>query len=337
MRPWLSVFLSIWCLLAAGLALWPFDFNLRCLICWNGARIEATDGLLLFSSHGMARAAVPAVFNQRLVESGHLRVEMQITPANDVQGGPARILTYSADPFQRNFTVAQDGGNLILRLRSNTADFNARRNELILRDVFLAGQTMHILIVYDTRGISVVLDGVEQARLDGAQIDFASWDANFDLYLGNEATGDRPWFGAIERVMIRSSLADPPLADFDFATGVDGSPGVLRAADLVFPDPFWGFGLASMLRDEHFNALDFVLHVGMLLPVGLLATLLFVRGGADPGAVFVLLAFLLAFALAVEFAQDFTANRTASFFDLLSGFLGGLLGFAGARRWQRRE
>ena len=50
--------------------------------------------------------------------SGAFRLEVEATPTDTAQHGPARLITWSEDASQRNATLAQDGKAAVLRVRS---------------------------------------------------------------------------------------------------------------------------------------------------------------------------------------------------------------------------
>jgi hypothetical protein len=73
----------------------------------------------LIASAGPATKVIDAVR-----QSGSLTVEAWIEPANATQGGPARIVTLSRDPGQRNFTLGQGAAAYEMRFRTATTSPN---------------------------------------------------------------------------------------------------------------------------------------------------------------------------------------------------------------------
>jgi len=53
-----------------------------------------------------------------------ITIEVWIKPANTTQAGPARIVTVSKDPGQRNFTLGQKGSAYEVRLRTTSTSPN---------------------------------------------------------------------------------------------------------------------------------------------------------------------------------------------------------------------
>ena len=321
-----AIALLAWAAFATALALSPYRFEWRCLICHNGAAIEPDRGALVFEAPGMARATVPPAFVDRLIAAGTMTLEIELATAIPAQSGPARILSYSAGPYSRNVTIGQERDALIVRLRTGRADRNGKAHEIAVPGVFESGAARDIVVRLAGDGTEVIVDGATAIRAPSARADFASWDPGFDLFLGNESTGDRPWLGALYRVAMTARPDRPPLAEFDFGQPHTPAAAILGVSDLQLPA--W-FAHLVPLRGEAFQTKDFVLHVGMLLPVGFLSMLAFARARSDAASLAVSALIVLIYALAVEVAQHFTPTRTMSALDFLYGCLGGLVGMAG--------
>jgi hypothetical protein len=118
------------------------------------------------------------------------------------QGGPARIVSYSHDPLYRNFTLAQQGRNLIMRLRTTKTDLNGTNPEVELKNVFLSNEPYHIAVTYDFQQESIYFNGQLRLRSPVPGGKFSNWDPTFPLILGNENTGNRPWNGQLFLVAI---------------------------------------------------------------------------------------------------------------------------------------
>jgi hypothetical protein len=324
--------LALWAALAAALALSPYAFEWRCLICKNGATVETDPAGLAFRSPGLARAEVPPGFARTLTEAGTMTIEMTLAPRRVAQSGPARILTHSASPYSRNFTLGQDRDALVLRFRTGDVDRNGRINEITLPEVFTDTAEIRLEVTHDRTGTTVVVDGAETFEAPNARADFTSWNDGFDLIVGNESTGDRPWLGVVRRLVIAGGPEAPALVDLDFAGSTEASSAPAQLSDLQIPRIFLHL---IPLRGESFKLQDFILHMGMLLPIGFLAVLTFGRERREATLIAVSTLTVLAYAFAVEIAQHFTATRTMSALDFLWGALGGLLGAAAGQAVRR--
>ena len=85
--------------------LWPFDFGF--LHKNNVKWARDGDGVIFYAGQIMSTTPCKSLLNKILPGEG-LSIELSVASQNDNQSGPARIITYSADPMQRNFTVGQE-------------------------------------------------------------------------------------------------------------------------------------------------------------------------------------------------------------------------------------
>jgi len=95
-----------------------------------------------------------------LQKSASLTVVAWIEPESLDQRGPARIVSLSADPGSRNFTLGQVGRNLEFRLRTPTSSTNGH----IVRTTSepLSGTHQQVVVSYD--------DGIIRMTVDGAAV-----------------------------------------------------------------------------------------------------------------------------------------------------------------------
>jgi VanZ family protein len=73
------------------------------------------------------------------------------------QIGPARILSNSIDSGHRNFTIAQDGSDLVVRLRTPHTGLNGVRPEIRLPEVFDDRGRRDIVVTYDGSSLRVAV------------------------------------------------------------------------------------------------------------------------------------------------------------------------------------
>lgn len=74
------------------------------------------------------------------------------------QTGPARILSLSQGPFNRNLTIGQKGSSLSLRLRTPITKENGLRPEFSVPSVFAAPQPHHLILTYNAHQIAFYID-----------------------------------------------------------------------------------------------------------------------------------------------------------------------------------
>ncbi len=156
--------------------------------------------------------------------SGSLTVEVWIRPANLTQNGPARVLTISGDPNNRNLTLGQGlwgdqpSDVFDVRLRTTQTDANGQPS-LTTPSGLLAGGLVHVVYTRSADGqATIYLDGVAQARtVIGGSLD--GWDTGYRLLLANEASGDRPWLGEYDLVALYGRALDPAEVTWNYAAG----------------------------------------------------------------------------------------------------------------------
>ena len=131
---------------------------------------------------------------------GEVTIEAVVSPDTLEQDGPARIVTFSADTGSRNFTLGQEGGTLVLRVRTPRTGGNGTNPELTLCDV-RAGVPQHVLVTYRPGRLRAYLDGKQAFASDENWGDFSNWEPH-QLVLGDEVGGSRDWAGSLEGVAI---------------------------------------------------------------------------------------------------------------------------------------
>lgn len=89
----------------------------------------------------------------------------EVMSANDAQIGPARIITFSADPERRNATLGQTGTRLVLRLRTPLAGDNGAHPELHLPGAVSAAERTRVTALFDRGDIEL-----ESRPMNGALI-----------------------------------------------------------------------------------------------------------------------------------------------------------------------
>jgi hypothetical protein len=94
-----------------------------------------------------------------ILASGAFAIELALASADLAQDGPARIVSHSIDPYARNFTLAQDGRALVLRVRTPWNGPNGNRMELRAENVLGDRAWHHVVASYDRGMAAVFVDG----------------------------------------------------------------------------------------------------------------------------------------------------------------------------------
>jgi len=144
---------------------------------------------------------------QKLKQNNKITIEVWIKPANLSQSGPARIVSMSLDPGQRNFTLGQIGSDIAYRLRTTETSGNGIP-ELDTTKQVLNGEIVHIVATYDGETKYLYINGKQHPESQKVNGDFSGWE-NYPLVIGNEATGDRTWLGKVFLVAIYDRPLSP--------------------------------------------------------------------------------------------------------------------------------
>jgi hypothetical protein len=175
-------------------------------------------GLTVASSTLIAGKAPPRKLIDAVRASGAITLEAWVTPASGSEKGPARIVTLSASPVARNFTLGQEGGRFDIRLRTTGTNENGLPS--LASEAGTAGKApVHVVYTRDASGAAVVhVNGRESGR-GKAGGDLSSWDGGFRLALANELSRDRPWRGTLHLVAVYSRALSPAEVERNHAAG----------------------------------------------------------------------------------------------------------------------
>jgi hypothetical protein len=105
-------------------------------------------------------------FFDELVSRSQLTLVVWMRPDNLDQSGPARIVTYSQSPANRNFTLGQIGNTLTFRLRTPASGINGVSPALYTGPVLSLDKTSFVAAVYDGRTSRLYVDGKQVAHTD---------------------------------------------------------------------------------------------------------------------------------------------------------------------------
>lgn len=186
--------------------------------------VQIRDGHLLVASSTVIGSQDPATKLIDAVRAAHeLSLEVWVRPNDARQAGPARIISLSSNPGERNFTLGQDGDKFDFRLRTTQTSQNGIPSTATAAGTARAGALTHVVATRNAQGDVVIwVDGQPAARGE-VPGDFSNWSDDFRLLLANEATGDRPWLGELHLAAVYSrALTDDEVAH-NFAAGVGSS------------------------------------------------------------------------------------------------------------------
>lgn len=199
---------------------------------FNGAVEWVADGgINLKGGH----ATAPVTSSRKLYDriaggSGQYTLEVWVNPASANQTGPARIITYSVDVSNRNFSMNQVADTYAFRNRSTAAGINPNGGPNLESPTGTVQTALqHVVMTWDsTAGRRIYINGapVETADAQGPGA-LSNWDASYTLHFGNEPSSDRPWLGQIQFAAIYDrALANAEVRQ-NFEAGI-GDAAVLK-------------------------------------------------------------------------------------------------------------
>lgn len=128
--------------------------------------------------------------------------ELELLSYSAEQSGPARILTLSNGSSLRNFTIGQDGKQLIMRLRTTEVGTNGVSN--MHPDIRLGtlepNRPYHLVVSFQPGTLVWTLNGVlNQCDWPG---DITNWEDDMYLQVGDEHDADRRWNGEVRNIRL---------------------------------------------------------------------------------------------------------------------------------------
>ncbi len=156
----------------------------------------------------------------RAQASGELTVEAWIKPADVTQGGPARIITMSTDPWVRNFMLGQETNTYAARFRADgEADWDNGSPTVFTTTGTATTALTHVVHTHRSDGAEVLyIDGVENQtfmRMGG----LAQWDDTYRIIVANEGTNDRTWLGELHLIAVYDRALDAGEVEQNFMAG----------------------------------------------------------------------------------------------------------------------
>lgn len=152
--------------------------------------------------------------------SGRITIEAWVTPAAPDLTGPARIVSISRGTGERNFTLGQDRDAYALRLRTSATNQQGMPDVRTPGDTLAVGELQHVAATFDGQTVTIYVDGEAVADSADRAGTLGNWDESMLLAVGNETSGDRPWFGSVHLVAIYSIALSPQQINANFEAGL---------------------------------------------------------------------------------------------------------------------
>lgn len=179
-------------------------------------------GIDIRSGRAQASSESSRKLYNNILQTGEYTLEAWVAPANVTQED-AWIVSYSGNNDLRNLTLGQTLYNYNVYHRSSTTSNNGEP-ALNTADADERAQAtlQHVVITFDqAEGRKLYVDGVPTGDAEPAEVgNLGNWDSSFALILGNEASGQRQWQGAIRFLAIHNQALKPDQVVQNFDAGV---------------------------------------------------------------------------------------------------------------------
>ena len=198
----------------------------------GSARLDG-DGVMQLAGGSFVVQGADSALLDACTASDALTVEAVIRADRRDQRGPARIVTFSRDASNRNFTLGQEADRLVLRLRTPQTGPNGVNPQLTLcRMPTLA--VAHIVVTYRQGVTTCYANGAAVLTSRRVKGDFSNWEP-CHLLVGDEWSGDRDWAGSLAAVAVYArALTQAEVAAKFRASGVEpGKEPILEDASSV--------------------------------------------------------------------------------------------------------
>jgi hypothetical protein len=114
-------------------------------------------GVWLTGGAWLEGARPASALAQRLRQTNAFTLRIRCATDDTNQEGPARIVSHSVSPFLRNFTLGQQGSDLVVRLRTPDTGVNGYPLEIYVPGMFADRDTHEILATYDGATLLVAM------------------------------------------------------------------------------------------------------------------------------------------------------------------------------------
>ena len=357
-----KILLMIFVFILLGFLLWPFDFV---FFMKNNTRwIKDPKGIEFFGTGQAISGISTQAFFDRLTKGTGLTLEMWLKTEDLNQTGPARIISYSVDPYLRNFTIGQSEDQLVIRLRTTETNLNGMNPHLVIEDTFNSTDLQYLVIMYDFLEQNVYINGERKVRSTMIRGDFSNWDPSCRLVMGNEVTGNRPWKGKI----YYAAVFDRPLAEKEIQQHYLSGLHLKRNQEstnlntFILKDPvaryvfdegrgnvFHDIGSASnpvgLFMPQYINLnrnpflgtwsgdlADIIINILIFIPLGILIHgMLRTRFEMTIKISFLTLLLGTVFTLSIESMQYFSITRYSSIIDVFTNTMGVAIGIVADR------
>lgn len=128
---------------------------------WNGeSTTENQEGILISANNWLQTATPVTSLSKSIGETSKFTISTILTTTQTEQTGPARIISLSGDSLRRNFTLGQQGSDLVFRVRTPLTGANASDVKLDVPNVFNDKKPHQIVITYSKSSLIIYVDSI---------------------------------------------------------------------------------------------------------------------------------------------------------------------------------
>jgi hypothetical protein len=297
-----------------ALAFFPYELATRSLV-ENQAQF-LSDGSLSFERGGIALSLPPHSWLRPESSVRPTKFYVETFSLSSEQTGPARIVSFSIDPFERNITIGQENSDLIVRIRKSMSNLNGTPN-FVIADVFGNSSWRTIEVRLSSDSFQVLVDGATRLSESLPTGYWLLWDDAYPLVFGNEASGDRVWQGYIRKAQV--------CAASECVNYVQ--PSMLQLPKRYWSGPTW----RNVLDNQHYFATtptDVFINLLFFMPLGFLLA----RLAEPPVGLAKALIVATLISVSIEAVQFILAYRVTSLIDVIVNLVGSGLGFGVGKR-----
>jgi glycopeptide antibiotics resistance protein len=121
--------------------------------------ISGGNGVTIYKDKYLKSIKSGIKITRALRQTSQMSIEVWLRTSNLTQSGPARILTLSESPDQRNFTLGQQRSGLHLRVRTPQTGINGSRIHLKVNSILEKYKIHHIVASYNRGVAKLWIDG----------------------------------------------------------------------------------------------------------------------------------------------------------------------------------
>jgi glycopeptide antibiotics resistance protein len=128
---------------------------------WRGKLLTQSPekkGILFDGNSWLATETPAKLLTEKTTKTSEFSIIATVATNDLEQTGPARIISFSSDPLQCNFTIGQARHNLIFRLRTPLTGYQGTQPEIVIPNVFTNLLPHRLLFTYANSVVEIYVD-----------------------------------------------------------------------------------------------------------------------------------------------------------------------------------